>query len=413
MNVILFLKSSLGELHVGLPLVYFLKKELGVNVFFASASNDALKKLRTPLRYDSLIKDLGKSYFGKEMLHKLLSKIREDNEATLILTCDSGCGPYEKKFRALLKKSRIVHFHHAYAFQGNPESKRVKLKKRSYTKPYLKGSEIFLSSEEDRAWYQACGFSPDKISLIGALGYKPQWLNLIDARSRHRETSSFSIFVPIRDSHPLYLTEKNFKYLIDYLERIIKFFPSCHFTIKLHPRQKEDIELKKKLSGYKNTSLSNETTFNLASESELTLSFWSSAIADSIACGTPTIEFHRHEINHSQLVNFNGELRSLYYINGMTKFYSNGEDVMEEINRLMVNPSVLLAELVSQQKKNFEALYSIDSCNSKLIDVATRLKIQCETQPSLNRERIDALLSLSKFAFFKVIEIFKKRFSVK
>jgi len=409
MNVVLFLKSSLGELHVGLPLVYFLKKELGVNVFFASASSDALKKLRTPSRYDTLIKDLGQSYFGKEMLEKLISKVRKSDEATLILTCDSGCGPYEKKFRALIKKSRVVHFHHAYAFRGTPESKKVKLKKRSYTKPYLKGSEILLNSEKDRAWYEASGFSLKKISLIGALGYKSQWLDLIDANSRYRGMLGLSIFVPIRDTHPLYLTEENFQYLIEYLEKIIQTFPSCNFIIKLHPRQKEDVDLQNKLSKHKNTSFSNETTFNLASECDLTLSFWSSAITDSIACGTPTIEFHRHEVNHAQLVKFNGKLRSLYDINGMTKSYSNGEDVIEEINRLMVNPSVLLTELISQQKQKFEALYSLDSNNSKLIDVGNKLKTQCEAQSSLNIERCDAFLSLSKLAFFKIIEILYKK----
>ena len=80
--------------------------------------------------------------------------------------------------------------------------------------------------------------------------------------------------------------------------------------MKLHPRQ-EPREVKEIFGIYSNVSFSNDSPFELALKSDLTMGFWSSALTDSVSVGTPAVEFHKHEIPHPQLILEDNKLISI------------------------------------------------------------------------------------------------------
>ena len=97
------------------------------------------------------------------------------------------------------------------------------------------------------------------------------------------------------------------------LEELFKL-PDCLLIIKPHPRQ--DVELVKSyLNDFPKDRwvISNMNTFTLATLSDFTVSFWSSAITDSLAMGIPAIEYYKYDTNFYQtLVDEDNRIVSFY-----------------------------------------------------------------------------------------------------
>lgn len=403
MNIVLFLKSSIGELNVGLPILYFMKKELDSNIYFASSSNDILNEMKVPSSYSNIMSEQGQSFFGKPQLKILTSELRKRKEPTLILTCDSGSQVYERLLRFILKKSHIVHFHHAFALHGSVPSSKTCLEKRLYRQRFLKCSSVLLNSRVDNIWYESVGFHPDKIRLMGALGYSGEWLNKIGVDISKQDKSFKTIFLALRDVRNTFLTENNYNYLVEGLEYIIKNNPDISFIIKLHPRQRNDITLRNRMLAFSNVSFSCESTFHLAGISDLTLSFWSSAITDSLACNTPTIEFHRHEVNHSQLIEIDGQLKSLYYSTGMTKHISSLEELALEIEKIKKYGFEIRSEMLKDQKSRFDETFGLINYQSQVSEQASKLNAETENKAFFDAERVDAFISLVKVSINRLL----------
>lgn len=67
-KVIVFLKSSIGELHITLPILYNLKKKMQneIEVIFASASIDILNDLQVPAEYRLKMSEIGEFFLAKK-----------------------------------------------------------------------------------------------------------------------------------------------------------------------------------------------------------------------------------------------------------------------------------------------------------------------------------------------------------
>lgn len=360
-RIILFLKSSIGELHVALPLMDFLKRKMqdDVEVIFASVSKSILDDMKVPKVYLTRLKELGKLYFGKKELLVLLKRTICDKSSTLIMTCDTGTGPFERLFYTFLPKSHIVHFHHAFALHRPLPASSQEITKINPNKRYVQNSSILLNSQNDRVWYESLGFDKEKIFNIGALGYSQDWLeNTSGLKINKSKQNKLSIFVPLRDIHPFYLTEKNNNYLIDSLVTLFKKFSDCNFIVKFHPRQKNQQEINRKLADFNNVKqVANLSTLQLAAKADLTISFWSSAISDSLAVMTPAIEFHRHEVLHNQIIEQDGELVSLYNKMGFCEYFDNKEELLEFLDK---QTKESLAVLLIKQRRSFDDIFGLD-----------------------------------------------------
>lgn len=406
-RIILFLKSSIGELNVALPMIYFLKQKMqdDVEVIFASSSKSILDDLKLPKEYLFRIKELGKLYFGKKELLVLIKRTICDKSSTLIMTCDSGAGPFERFFYTFLQKSHIVHFHHAFALHRPLPASSEEITKINPNKRYVQNSSILLNSENDRVWLESLGFGKEKIFYIGALGYSQDWLeNTSGLKINKSKQNKLSIFMPLRDIHPLYLTKSNHDYLIDSLVTLFKKFSDYNFIVKFHPRQKNQQEINRKLADLNNVKqVDNLSTLQLAAKADLTISFWSSAITDSLAVMTPVIEFHRHEVLHSQIIEQDGQLVSVYNKIGFCKYLDNKEELLEFLNK---QTKETLAELLIKQRKSFDDIFGLEP------DIFYRLENAFIENFKIAQRRnffeINRFLVLSKIFFSILIGKIKK-----
>lgn len=359
-KVIVFLKSSIGELHITLPILYNLKKKMQneIEVIFASASIDILNDLQVPAEYRLKMSEIGEFFFGKKELINLLKRSVYFRTPIILMTCDSGAGSIEKLFYTLTVNSHILHFHHAFALHSlKPASEQVR-KKINLNKRYVSDSSIFLNSESDKVWYESIGFSSQKVFYVGALGYSHNWIQGgLGLNKLEPNQEKLTIFVPLRDIHPLYLTESNHYYLIDSLVALFKHYSSYSFIVKLHPRQKNKQWIDRKLEHLNNLMQSNLSTFQLAAQADLTVSFWSSAITDSLAAMTPAVEFYRHEVMHDQLIKQDDRLVSIYHQRGFCEFFDNREGLIKFIG---TQTKKSLTELLTEQRKRFESVFGLD-----------------------------------------------------
>lgn len=317
--LILFLHDSTGELFVALPIIWFLKKYMDIEVHFVSKHSDILKRMNVSERYIQIMQEIGTFHFGFSRNITLLIKLFFSNNIIVQMSCNLGARRMDRIYYSLLKKSTMVFFTHAYMLHSLNNLKNIatntKLElrgKNNFISAYGTKSDLLINTSKESNYFLKRGWASESLHAIGAFGYSEEWLKfLFKVNTLKKENNKhLTIFVPLRDLHKNYLTEANYKYQINSLAKIFRKFSSYKFIVKLHPRQ-EPREVKEIFGIYNNVSFSNYSPFELALKSDLTMGFWSSASTDSVSVGTPAVEFHKHEIPHPQLIHEDNKLISL------------------------------------------------------------------------------------------------------
>ena len=317
--IVLFLHDSTGELFVALPMLWYLKKCLDVEVFFVSADKDILQKINVSKRYKEIISAVGTMHFGIKS-YLLLTKLYFSKPSIILMSCDQGSRKIDNIFYTILKKSTKVFYIHAYMLHpiNNIKTDDVPLRalqESEFENYYGMSPDILINNSIESNYFINRGWSAGSVHAVGSLGYSETWLKFLlksdlIKKENFSSNKSLKIFIPLRDSHRDYLTEDNYNYLINSLIIIFQKFSSFSFVVKLHPRQSPK-KIKKLFSKYNNVIFSDESPFELALKADLTIGFWSSASTDSVAVGTPAIEFHKHEVYHPQLIKKGKKLISI------------------------------------------------------------------------------------------------------
>jgi hypothetical protein len=375
--ILWFYKCSIGELNVALPILKSIKdNDPKVKIFLIFQTKRKYKDI--PEIYKIISKELGNIIIGSKQFYKTIIRNKQSN--AIIITCTSGHTDWTKATTKIIKKNKILFNHHAYSFKGrfNLNDFFSKYKQSELKKTY-KNSYIILNEKESLNYYKQLGFEQDKILISSALGYKKKWLNyLILKREKYYniikriqdKNPQNTYLVTTRGPHKNYLTKKNYKYLIESIFWLAKNNKRDLFMLKPHPRQEDEKYLQKQceLAPNKNIILVEEPITILAKLADLTISFWSSSIADSLSVGTLAIEFHRHEIEHFELIrNKNNDLISLYVHKGFCPHIKNKEDLQKFINN-----KKKWNKLKENSIKNFKLVYLLnDETENKFL-----LKIQ-------------------------------------
>lgn len=359
-NILFFYKGSHGELHAGLPiLIEILSKRNNVTIYFIYQDEDLYKSL--PSFYKQIIKENFKVFFitKKQLIPFYIKHFYSKN---YIFTCDTGHNLYTKLLTFYWPFSRVIFYHHAYALlNGEIEKKQIE-NLVDFDERYNGGHHqplLIAHNETEIKYREKVGFKTDNIVIAGNLGYDKKWMNILKNNSgsldelvNDKKSYEKVIFIPTRDIHRKYLSKENSDYLLMSLDTIISDYPKYLFLLKPHPRQRninEYINLKEK---YENCKITDISTITASEESDLVVSYWSSAITDALAVNTPVIEFHRHEDWHFQLVNTDKGLVSLYHYLGLCPFYTNVDDVkslLEDVNSW--------DELRYKQQKEFNKIF--------------------------------------------------------
>lgn len=386
-SLFIVVKGSAGELHVALPIAYFLKKNRPLDVFFVFFDEAAKQDIHLPDSYDNFINELGEAVFGYNGIVALWRERKSVFKRSLIMTCDNGSVNLVDVLHILSRKSLILFYHHAYALHG----REVDLS--GNRKRFPKDSVMLLNTSLDEEYYKKIGFAVENRMLVGAPGYSGEWIDKLSSRESRFGQSEKVIFVPLRAAHHLYLDQDSYDYLIESLLKVFERFKGFLFLVKFHPRQKNVEILERKFSCLSNVQVVYCSTFEAALASDLTLSFWSSAITDSLACGTPCIEFHRHKVIHGQLVERDGQLVSLYRDFGLCEHFS---DVDELIAFLEIMDESALKKMRYSQTLRFQEIFRLDEGFEKALDaVFGRLFQRVSETPFLSGSKVSAAARLA------------------
>lgn len=379
-TIIWFYKSSIGELQVALPLIKYLKdNNRDIKIFFIFRNKEYYDKIGDINQI--IINEMGQVVIGeKAFIWFLINHIKY---TTLILTCDSGHTKWSLLASRIIKKNKVIFHHHAYALHGTYKYKdfisSLPENKKDFNLRYGKGSYIILNSSIDSEYYEMQGFKKEMMIPAGAIGYSKSWLDYYkkisykdsEYKVLKEKLAEFDykniFFFPIRDIHDYYLTEDNYKYLINSIFWLAEQNDDSVFLIKPHPRQQNVrlISSKCDTAKNKNVFIVNESTLLLSEISDLTISFWSSAIIDSLSVETPAIEFFRHHKEHPQLCkNAMGELISLYVKYGFCPVYTRKEDVNEFISEKERWKNVFEYSI-----KNLEKIFLLKNSDEKNLSV--------------------------------------------
>ncbi len=197
-------------------------------------------------------------------------------------------------------------------------------------------------------WVKNIGFS--KIKVIGFTKFYNNWINYVKKYSKDfiKKEKYIVIFSRSYD-HQYYMNFKKYKYLLESTHEIInELLPDHEILIKPHPREDAnkilDIVNNSKL---KNIQITNEHSTVISAKAKFTVSFWSSAIIDSLSLDVPSIEYY---IEDEQFLKIEPS-GSLYRKNGIIS-----------VN----NPKKLKQKIISIIKKEYKPPKIVDFFKSEI-----------------------------------------------
>jgi hypothetical protein len=408
-----FVTESTGELHCLLPLLRLAKDahpSLRIVVLFRKSDTHARFK-EDPV-YAAVLTDLG-AEVGRTS--SLVRHLFANRHAIRLILKDFGPTP-DGSLPVLLKRAcpnaSLVLFPHAYSLYGSDQRGPALESQLTHKRYDQDGIDwLLLNSPLDtKAWSKR--LATEKIQVVGATGYTEWWgailrtyarehLKALDEAARGKRLVLFTT----RGPHEQYLTEENYQYLIPSALKVILSFPDTLVVLKPHPR--EDVEhLKSLLSGFPadRVLLVGFNTLALASISTVTVSFWSSSLLDSLAAGTPGIEYYRyHRPNPQTVLDAQGQIASIYTDLGLAVRTDSETTLREALGTALAAPSALLA-------REREALARCYPDNEAQLELPRALFKTLLTTPKIGKDKaIQQLVALAQVTQLLLRDLLKER----
>lgn len=319
-KILLIINASLGELHVALPVLKHIKDSYSkIGIYSVCISRQVEEQVKGDNIYFDILNDVSTIIERRDMpkfLYKEAFSIR------LILKEQGAVSKASiiARIKRVCRNAKLVLYPHAFAlYDYKLESEKRDDIAGSYDEDVV--DHLLTTSTYDYNYFSQ-RISKEKVHIIGALGYTDWWREHLinyskaigEVKDIQGKTYKKKILLTLRGPHKIYLPGEYFDQLMKtVLEELFKL-PDCLLVIKPHPRQ--DVELVKSyLNNFPKDRwvISNMNTFTLATLSDFTVSFWSSAITDSLAMGIPAIEYYKYETNFYQtLVDEDDRIVSFY-----------------------------------------------------------------------------------------------------
>jgi hypothetical protein len=329
--------ASTGELHCLLPILCLAKDahpRLRIVVVFKQRSTRA--RVAEDRAFSAILSDLDAELIHtRDLFWLVLMRWRE----VRLIFKEFGPTP-SGSLPVLLKqacpRARLILFPHAYALHASgqgPLATEYRRTKKDFDQEAI--DALLVSSPLDVEPWSSM-LEQRKILVAGATGYTQWWTAILERYARDQlgglraqANGRKIVLLTTRGPSESYLTEENYRYLLTSSVEAVLARPDTFIVLKPHPR--EDIDhLRELLAKFPSDriALTGLNTLAVASISALNLSFWSSAVLDSIAVGTPAIEFHRfHEPIPQSVIDDTGEIASLYTILGLALKASTRESL--------------------------------------------------------------------------------------
>lgn len=410
-----FVTASTGELHCLLPLLCLTKErhpEFRIVVAFQDAG--LRDRFEEDTAYVALLKELDAELL--EVSDVLRRFVTYPSRVRLIFK-EFGPTP-PGSLPVLLKqacpRAALVLFPHAYALHASgvaPQATPSAIVASSYDQRAI--DAVLLGSPMDvEPWTRRLAL--EKIHVAGATGYTAWWAAIM-RRHAEKQLSEVCaaakgkrlIFLTTRGPHPLFLTRENYEYLVTEAVDVVLSQSDTYLVIKPHPR--EDAQhLRALLAAISRDryQVVNLNTLALATVSAVTVSLWSSAILDSVAMGTPTIEFHRFHAPFPQCVrDENGTLSSIYTTLGLALKADSRAALVGALDFVLSNR----AELLATQRTALESCFPGNEEQPTELVAALQRLVNAQARSAPSSASVGAMFQLALLAVRDV----KKRLAPK
>jgi hypothetical protein len=305
-------------------LVKDLRPDLRIIVAIREQSTDA--RLADDLAYLAILEELGAELIYDRDLLGLVLRRRRDIR---LIFKDFGPTPQDSLavfLKRACPRAQLVLFPHAYALHGSgqePSAAEHRATKKDFDQEAI--DALLLNTSLDVAsWSKR--FDEQKIRVTGATAYTDWWIAILMRAARPQlvalqksAAGKKIVLLTTRGPHDVFLTEENYGYLLRNSIDAVLARDDTFVALKPHPR--EDIDhLRTMLPELPadRVQLTALNTLAVASISSVNLSFWSSAVLDAVAAGTPAIEFHRfHRPLPQSVIDDAGRVASIYTTLGL------------------------------------------------------------------------------------------------
>ena len=220
---------------------------------------------------------------------------------------------------------------------------------------------MLLATQSDVVWWKQ-RTSVLKPGVVGCPRYDPWWVNKIlhDPKILKSEEKKIAskykvILFVTRAPHKYYLSESTWEYIIRSTAEVVLKDPNNFLLVKPHPKQ--DVRrLTRSLSSYDRCMITKLHPLQLASLADLTIATYTSCTLDSLAVGTPVIEFFQYPRPNEEFVMLdNGKRSSMFTYLGLTL----PVNTREELENALYNTDI--SDVYKREKEKFASLMVKDS----------------------------------------------------
>jgi hypothetical protein len=351
--IICFVWRSIGELHCLLPILRLAKdNHPRVRIVVAFRLGETRQRFEEDRVYAAMLKDMDAEILP---VRGLLRYVLFNRRRVGIIFKDFASTPTNSlpvQLKLACPNASLVLFPHAYALHTSGQEAPA-ITSVVTTENFAQNDidRLLLSSQLDvETWTERLPLS--KMNVMGATGYTEWWGQIMRQYAhehlksiRDRAAGRKLVLLTTRAPHDLYLTEENYQYLVKQsIDSILKR-PDTFILVKPHPREDKQ-HLLSLLADFPQERLAmvELSTLALASICSVTVSFWSSAILDSIAVGTPAVEFHRfHRPIPQSVRDATGRIVSIYTRLGLALRADDSESLVRALDSVFDDHSSLLA----------------------------------------------------------------------
>lgn len=130
--------------------------------------------------------------------------------------------------------------------------------------------------------------------IIGYPKFYQEWIQLLKRYHDSKSNRGKSVLVYSRGTHPFYMDKEKYVKLLTSTYKVVRE-KMGNITIVIKPHPREDIGFIKRIidqEKMENVCISWEHAGVLAQDAVLAISFWTSAILDSLSLGIPSVEYY-------------------------------------------------------------------------------------------------------------------------
>jgi len=347
--------SSWGEVDWILPVLYKIKEKdptIKLAAFFREGGFVTHKArnigVARPLEavVDTFVKELSED-FDPSLVRFVLKDYSEDSQ-------------FKNNICSRCKDAKIVVYPHGTAIGVDQEINSPNME--VWRTHFPSHDLMLLGTEHDVRWWSR-RTANHNLKAVGFPRYDDWWVKKLTTDSELLHSTEYevaqrynTVMYVTRAPHKEYLPGDVHDYLIRSTAEAVLADRKNFLIVKPHPRQ-DLSRIKRLLSGHTRWMFSNFQALQVASLCSLTVSMFSSCILDSLATGTPVIEFFQYPHTNEEFVILkDGTLGSTYTYLGLTTPVSSKESLTEALHsnrkemyqREITNFSKLMVENASE-----------------------------------------------------------------